>query len=105
MINAWNAVGVGGGTSPAGLVAATPNASAYTISPNPATDKFEVVFEGKEGKGAVELISLTGKREVSEKVTIKDGTNRVNIQLPSNLLPGIYVVTVNGQKAGNLIKK
>ncbi|TLX23982.1 T9SS type A sorting domain-containing protein [Chryseobacterium indologenes] len=105
VINAWNAVGVGGGTSPAGLVAATPNASAYTISPNPATDKFEVVFEGKEGKGAVELISLTGKREVSEKVTIKDGTNRVNIQLPSNLLPGIYVVTVNGQKAGNLIKK
>nr|WP_315027150.1 M4 family metallopeptidase [uncultured Chryseobacterium sp.] len=103
--NAWNAVGVGGGTSSAGLVAAASNASPYTISPNPATDKFEVVFEGKAGKGIVELVSLTGKREISEKVTLTDGTNKVNIQLPSNLLPGVYVVTVNGQKAGNLMKK
>lgn len=103
--NAWNAVGVGGGTSSAGLMASASNASPYTISPNPATDRFEVIFEGKAGKGTVELVSLTGKREISEKADLKDGTNKINIQLPSNLLPGVYVVTVNGQKAGNLIKK
>ncbi|RLJ33935.1 putative secreted protein (Por secretion system target) [Chryseobacterium sp. 7] len=103
--NAWNAVGVGGGTSPAGLVAATSNVSNYTISPNPATDRFNINFEGKAGKGIVELVSLTGKKELSEKVEITEGTNKLNIQLPSNLLPGVYVVTVNGQKAGNLIKK
>ncbi len=103
--NAWNAVGVGGGTSAAGLVAATSNVSAYTISPNPATDRFTVNFEGKAGKGIVELVSLTGKKEISEKVEMTDGTNKLNIQLPSNILPGVYIVMVNGQKAGNLIKK
>lgn len=103
--NAWNAVGVGGGTSPAGLVAATSNISGYTISPNPATDRFTVNFEGKAGKGIVELVSLTGKKEISEKVEMTDGVNKLNIQLPSKLLPGVYVVLVNGQKAGNLIKK
>ncbi|MCW1960691.1 M4 family metallopeptidase [Chryseobacterium viscerum] len=102
--NAWNAVGVGGGTSAAGKVAAT-DAQLYTISPNPATDRFTINFEGKAGKGIVELVSLTGKKEISEKVEMTDGTNKLNIQLPSNMLPGVYVVTVNGQKAGNLIKK
>ena len=102
--NAWNAVGVGGGTSAAGKTAVS-DALLYTISPNPATDKFTVSFEGKEGSGVVELMSLTGKREISEKVKLTDGANRVEIQLPGNMLPGIYVVTVNGQKAGNLIKK
>lgn len=102
--NAWNAVGVGGGTSPAGLIAAA-NESPYAISPNPATDRFTVVFNGKAGKGTVELTNLTGRRELSEKVNLIDGANRVEIQLPANILPGVYIVTVNGQKAGNLIKK
>jgi len=102
--NAWNAVGVGGGTSAAGKIAA-PDAALYTISPNPATDKFTVEFEGKEGNGIVELVSLAGKRELSEKIKITNGNNKVDVQLPSNILSGVYVVTVNGQKAGNLIKK
>ena len=102
--NAWNAVGVGGGLSATGK-AAVSDALLYTISPNPATDKFTISFDGKAGNGLVELMSLTGKREVSEKVKLTDGANRVEIQLPNNMLPGIYLVTVNGQKAGNLIKK
>ncbi|PWN61633.1 M4 family metallopeptidase [Chryseobacterium viscerum] len=102
--NAWNAVGVGGGTSVAGKVAAV-DAQLYTISPNPATDRFTVNFEGKAGRGIVELISLTGKKEISEKVELTDGINKLNIQLPSNILPGVYIVMVNGEKAGNLIKK
>ncbi len=104
--NAWNAVGVGGGTSPAGLMAAAvDNVSPYTISPNPATDRFTVSFEGKAGRGAVELIGLTGKREISEKVNMTEGMNRLEIQIPSGILPGVYIVMVNGQKAGSLIKK
>ncbi|KAB1230329.1 M4 family metallopeptidase [Chryseobacterium viscerum] len=102
--NAWNAVGVGGGTSVAGKVAAV-DAQLYTISPNPATDRFTVNFEGKAGRGIVELISLTGKKEISEKVELTDGINKLNVQLPSNILPGVYIVMVNGEKAGNLIKK
>lgn len=77
----------------------------YTISPNPATDRFTINFEGKAGKGIVELVSLTGKKEISEKVEMTDGANKLNIQLPSNILPGVYIVLVNGEKAGNLIKK
>ena len=102
--NAWNAVGVGGGTSPAGkaVVSETP---LYVISPNPATDRFTVSFEGKEGKGTVELINLSGKREISEKVDLVEGMNKINIQLPSHILSGVYIILVNGQKAGNLIKK
>ncbi|CAH0281634.1 M4 family metallopeptidase [Chryseobacterium sp. Bi04] len=103
--NAWNAVGVGGGTSSAGLIASASKVSPYKISPNPATDRFMVEFETKAGNGVVEVVSLTGKRELSEKVNLTDGENRINIQLPSNILPGVYVVTVNGQNAGNLIKK
>ncbi|MDR2237677.1 MAG: M4 family metallopeptidase [Chryseobacterium sp.] len=104
--NAWNAVGVGGGTSAAGIIAATTSvANPYTISPNPATDRFTVSFEGKAGKGTVEVISLTGKKELSEKVDLKDGVNKLDIQLPSNILSGVYLVMVNGQNAGNLIKK
>lgn len=104
--NAWNAVGVGGGTSPAGLMAAAvDNVSPYTISPNPATDRFTVSFEGKAGRGTIELIGLTGKREISEKVNMTEGMNRLEIQIPSGILPGVYIVMVNGQKAGSLIKK
>lgn len=102
--NAWNAVGVGGGTSVAGKTAAT-STPLYTISPNPATDKFTVGFEGKEGNGLVELISLTGKKEISEKFKTTEGVNKLDVSLPSNMLPGVYVVMVNGQRAGNLIKK
>jgi len=102
--NAWNAVGVGGGLSATGKTAVS-DALLFTISPNPATDKFTVSFDGKAGSGLVEVMSLSGKREVSEKVRLSDGKNRVEIQLPNNMLPGIYLVTVNGQKAGNLIKK
>jgi bacillolysin len=103
--NAWNAVGVGGGTSAAGKSAAVSNVSLYTISPNPATDKFTVGFEGKEGNGVVELISLTGKREISERFKMTDGVNKLDVSLPSNILPGVYIVMVNGQNAGNLLKK
>ncbi|MDQ1160852.1 hypothetical protein QE422_001220 [Chryseobacterium sp. SORGH_AS 447] len=62
-------------------------------------------MKGKQEAGVVELVSLTGKKEISEKVKLTDGANRVEIQLSNNMLPGIYIVTVNGQKAGNLIKK
>ncbi|MBK1897894.1 M4 family metallopeptidase [Chryseobacterium paridis] len=103
--NAWNAVGVGGGTSSAGRVATEPSATLFTISPNPATDRFTVTFEGKAGNGVVEVVSLTGKREISEKVELTDGVNKLGLQLPSTMLPGVYVIVVNGQKAGNLIKK
>ncbi|WP_418124898.1 T9SS type A sorting domain-containing protein [Chryseobacterium sp. PTM-20240506] len=75
------------------------------MSPNPATDKFTVIFEGKAGKGVVEVVSLTGKKEISEKVELTDGVNKLGLQIPSTMLPGVYVVVVNGQKAGNLIKK
>ncbi|REC47964.1 M4 family metallopeptidase [Chryseobacterium pennipullorum] len=102
--NAWNAVGVGGGTSPAGK-ATVVDTPVYTISPNPAKDRFTIMFEGKAGNGTVEVISLTGKREISEKIETSEGVNKLEIQLPASMLSGVYIVMVNGLKAGNLIKK
>ncbi|ASW76002.1 T9SS C-terminal target domain-containing protein [Chryseobacterium piperi] len=102
--NAWDAVGVGGGTSPAGKMTDA-GLSTYTISPNPARDKFMVSFEGKSGSGVVEVINVTGKRELSEKFRTQDGVNKIDVKLPSNMLPGVYMIMVNGQKAGSLIKK
>lgn len=104
--NAWNAVGVGGGTAPAAAVAATTTATAslYKVAAN--NDRVLVNFDSKSsGVRTVELISITGKKVATKSARIVEGTNNLEIAFPSSAQSGVYMVIVDGEKAGSIIKK
>ena len=103
--NAWNAVGVGGGTSPAGRVAAdTTTAPVYKVAAN--VDRVYVNFESENAEMRnVELVSITGKKVAAKSAKVVQGANNVEVNIPAQVQPGVYYVLVNGQKVGSFIKK
>lgn len=103
--NAWNAVGVGGGTSPAGRVAAdATTASVYKVAAN--VDRVYVNFESENAEMRnVELVSITGKKVAAKSAKVVQGANNVEVNIPAQAQPGVYYVLVNGQKVGSFIKK
>ena len=101
--NAWNAVGVGGGTSPAGKVA-TVNTPTYKVVAN--YDRVQIIFESDKSEARnVELVSITGKVIATKSVKVVEGSNNVEINIPSNAQSGVYYVMVNADKAGSFIKR
>lgn len=103
--NAWNAVGVGGGTSPAGRVAAdATTAPVYKVAAN--VDRVYVNFESENAEMRnVELVSITGKKVAAKSAKVVLGANNVEVNIPAQAQPGVYYVLVNGQKVGSFIKK
>lgn len=103
--NAWNAVGVGGGTSPAGRVAAdATTAPVYKVAAN--VDRVYVNFESENAEMRnVELVSITGKKVAAKSAKLVQGANNVEMNIPAQAQPGVYYVLVNGQKVGSFIKK
>lgn len=103
--NAWNAVGVGGGTSPAGRVAAdATTAPVYKVAAN--VDRVYVNFESENAEMRnVELVSITGKKVAAKSAKVVQGANNVEVNIPAQTQPGVYYVLVNGQKVGSFIKK
>lgn len=103
--NAWNAVGVGGGTAPAAAVATTTAvAAAYKVVSN--NDKVVVNFDSKTSDvRTVELVSITGKKVASRAAKVVEGTNNLELSIPSSAQSGVYFVIVNGEKAGSIIKR
>lgn len=103
--NAWNAVGVGGGTSPAGRVAAdVTTAPVYKVAAN--VDRVYVNFESENAEMRnVELVSITGKKVAAKSAKVVLGANNVEVNIPAQAQPGVYYVLVNGQKVGSFIKK
>ncbi len=103
--NAWNAVGVGGGTSPAGRVAAdATTAPVYKVAAN--VDRVYVNFESENAEMRnVELVSITGKKVAAKSAKVVQGANNVEVNIPAQAQPGVYYVLVNGQKVGSFIKK
>lgn len=103
--NAWNAVGVGGGTSPAGRVAAdATTAPVYKVAAN--VDRVYVNFESENAEMRnVELVSITGKKVAAKSAKVVQGANNVEVNVPAQAQPGVYYVLVNGQKVGSFIKK
>lgn len=103
--NAWNAVGVGGGTSPAGKMAVADSVTPiYKVGSN--NDKVMVAFDSNSSDvRTVELVSITGKKVVSTSARVSQGSNRVDVSIPANVPTGVYYVLVNGEKAGSFIKK
>lgn len=101
--NAWNAVGVGGGTSPAGRMAAD-NAPTYKVAA--AQDRVQINFDSKVSEVRnVELVSMTGKKVAAKSAKVMQGANNVEISIPANIPSGVYYVVVNGEKAGSFIKR
>ncbi len=101
--NAWNAVGVGGGTSPAGRMAAD-NAPTYKVAA--AQDRVQINFDSKVSEVRnIELVSMTGKKVAAKSAKVMQGANNVEISIPSNIPSGVYYVVVNGEKAGSFIKR
>lgn len=103
--NAWDAVGVGGGTAPAAAATTTTAvASVYKVASN--NNNVLVNFNSKTTDvRTVELISVTGKKVAAKSAKVVEGTNNLEIAFPSNAQSGVYLVVVNGQKAGSVIKK
>ncbi len=103
--NAWNAVGVGGGTSPAGRVAAdATTAPVYKVAAN--VDRVYINFESENAEMRnVELVSITGKKVAAKSAKVVQGANNVEMNIPAQAQPGVYYVLVNGQKVGSFIKK
>lgn len=102
--NAWNAVGVGGGTSAAGKMAETTTVPIYKVvaDTNTATIVFNSAIADVKN---IQLISVTGKKIVSTSAKAIAGANRIEVAIPSNASTGVYLVIVNGEKAGSFIKK
>lgn len=101
--NAWNAVGVGGGTSPAGRMAAD-NAPTYKVAA--AQDRVQINFDSQVSEVRnVELVSMTGKKVAAKSAKVMQGANNVEISIPANIPSGVYYVVVNGEKAGSFIKR
>lgn len=102
--NAWNAVGVGGGTSAAGKIAANVK-PAYTVT-SVTNDLFTVNFESETPElKTVNLISTSGKNMVTVSAKSVEGTNRMEVRVPASANTGVYYVVVNGEKAGAIIRK
>ena len=103
-VNAWNAVGVGGGTSAAGK-AAVDSAPAYqVVSIN--NDEFAVNFKNATAETKIiKIMSAMGREISTTTYYATEGNNKINVRMPSSANTGIYFVVVNREKAGSIIRK
>ena len=102
--NAWDAVGVGGGTAPAAAVTTTTAVTTYKVAAT--NDLVQVNFDSKlPDVKNIELISVTGKKIATKSARAVEGVNRIEIAIPASAQSGVYLVIVNGEKAGSFIKK
>jgi bacillolysin len=101
--NAWNAVGVGGGTSPAGKMAENPEQT-YKVAAD--LQKVTIIFKSEDSEARnIELIGITGKKIAATSTKTSQGENKVEIAIPANTSTGVYLVIINGKKAGSFIRK
>jgi bacillolysin len=103
-VNAWNAVGVGGGTSAAGKTAID-SAPAYQVA-SINNDEFAVNFKNATAETKiVKVISAMGREISTTTYYATEGNNKITVRVPSSANTGIYFVVINGEKAGSIIRK
>ena len=115
--NAWDAVGVGGGLSVAGRIANTDPAAARkqlfsigisdnSVYPNPAKEQTTIQFKDAfGGRKTIELIDLNGRRVLNNSFMAAKGSNIYQLNLPSKLAPGSYIIKVNGVTVSTIVKQ
>lgn len=108
--NAWNAVGVGGGTAPALVMRNSNNAALEAVSssrvyPNPFRNNLHVTFhDEKGGNKIVELVGLNGNTVWRRNMSLKKGMNEINLET-SSFSPGVYFIKVNNKRLGSVLKQ
>lgn len=110
VINAWNAVGVGGGTSSAGamnpttnsIMEMTPTTKAY---PNPVIGITHLSYnDASGGKKNIEVVDMNGKVFLRKSTLLNKGMNELDLQTTS-LKPGNYYIRVNNKKVTSIVKQ
>jgi hypothetical protein len=87
-------------------VTVSKNNPAVTISPNPVQNKLSIDYSGSENKTEeIVITSVSGIKVWSSTVTSRTGDNKVNIELPSSLGSGIYLLRVGTRTAVKFIKQ
>lgn len=107
--NAWNAVGVGGGTSARGIKPNQISASEYYIVqpvyPNPFDELLHINFQDPSGGNKViELIDLSGRTILHRSFWMTKGLNEINLQT-AGVRPGMYFIRINKQLIGSVVKQ
>lgn len=76
------------------------------VSPNPVQSKLSVEYTGIENKPEdITITSLNGVRVWSNTVTSQAGNNKVNIELPSSLGSGVYLLRVGTRASVKFVKQ
>lgn len=67
------------------------------IYPNPVTDKAYVQIESiRDGDIILKIFDLTGKMVITGIHSIKAGRTIFTLDIPENMLPGLYIIQVTG---------
>ena len=110
VINAWNAVGVGGGTSPSGamnpsmnsMMEMTTNNKTY---PNPVIGNTHLSYsDATGGKKNIEIVDMNGRVVMRKTALLTKGMNELDLQTTS-LKPGNYYIRVNNKKVTSIVKQ
>ena len=116
-VNAWNAVGVGGGTAPAfasnngatsRFSSFTDNSilsTSYSISPNPVFDiAYLQINSLTAGTQEITVLDQTGRIVLRKFVAYTKGMNNINIDL-STLPTSLYLIRIGREKTLTIFKK
>jgi Zn-dependent metalloprotease len=110
--NAWNAVGVGGGTSPAPAAAMNTSTaigfeevSNTRVYPNPVINNMKLRFnDDNGGTKQLELVDIKGRVVLRKTISLQKGLNEIDLQ-SSSVKPGNYFIRINNKKIVSLVKQ
>jgi hypothetical protein len=116
-INAWDAVGVGGGLSAAGRIAAVTAANNAVTSiaavdanaavyPNPVNNQMQLQFNSdKNAAVAMDMVDMYGRVLMRKNISAVKGYNTVTVDIPAAVPVGNYMVRMNGKKFAAIVKQ
>ena len=68
------------------------------VFPNPFVDQLSIFYESDvEMEVELKLIALTAKQLYSEKFTLHQGLNKMDVYLSSRYSPGFYFLIINDE--------
>ena len=64
----------------------------WQISPNPVTDRLQLIYEVLTDKAQVSIIGVNGKKLIENTLSIDNSIHSIDV---NNLMPGFYILMVN----------